>query len=438
MASIRYFVKKSKGAKTTVYVRVRHDNSEFNISSGLSVFTEDLSKGNTFIKKNVQNSTSKQLKTKLDHLKKTLQDDIEELLNTEKPLTKEWLRFQIDFRLGRIDNEGEKKKVITVTDHINHIIKTAPTRKNSKGGIGISENRISKYKLLATRFKEFRKGRSCEIKAVNKRMFDAFFNWVMVDKGYSETYACKLHSDLKGVCKDARANGIEVSKDLDSVKTHRPSPYKDDSDVIVLTEEEIHQIELLDLTEERLINARKWLIMACYTGQRGGDLTSINKDNFMHTTKGLTIRIKQKKGNKPVVIPVLPQVKKIFDEGLPYPLALSNLSEYFKELGKLAGIDTPTMGRRRESKNGIQRGVMRERPKYEYLSTHTGRRTFATIHYYKRFPLSVIMAVTGHANESTLRQYINKKDDSHLDAFLDYYKTSNAEMKVLKGKAANE
>ncbi len=281
----------------------------------------------------------------------------------------------------------------------------------------ISKNRIEKYNLLATRFKEFRKGRNCEIKHLNKKMFGAFLNWLIVDKGYSETYACKLHSDLKGVCKDARATGIEVAKDLDGVKTNRPSPYKEDSDVVVLTEDEIQRIEKLNLTSERLINARKWLIMACYTGQRGGDLTSINQDNFIQTTKGLIIKLKQEKGNKPVIIPVLPQVKKILDEGLPYRVALSNLSEYFKELGKLAEIDTPTMGRRRESINGKQRGVMRERPKYEYLSTHTGRRTFATIHYYKRLPLSVIMAVTGHANESTLREYINKKDDSHLDTF---------------------
>jgi hypothetical protein len=33
------------------------------------------------------------------------------------------------------------------------------------------------------------------------------------------------------------------------------------------------------------------------------------------------------------------------------------------------------------------------------------------------------MRVTGHAKESTFLGYINQTDDSHIDTFLDYYKT---------------
>ncbi len=253
MASVRYFTQKVKSKKTAVYLRVREKGTDFNISTGLNVFVEDLSTGNTFLKKNVRNATTKQLKHTLDNLKTVLLDDISERLNQNQPLTKDWLKFQIDFRLNRVDDEGEKKVIVTVSEYINHIIKTAPTRENGKGGIGISENRISKYKLLKKRFKEFRKGRELEIKKLNKKTFDAFLNWLMVDRGYSDTYACKLHTDLKGVCKDARANGIEVAKDLDSVKTYRPTPYTEDSDVIYLTEDEIKKIEDLGQTHHKII-----------------------------------------------------------------------------------------------------------------------------------------------------------------------------------------
>ncbi len=80
MASIGYFTKKGKREKATVYLRVRNNGAEFNISSGLNVFVEDLSKGNTFLKKNVSNATTKQLKTTLYNLKKVLIGDIDSLL----------------------------------------------------------------------------------------------------------------------------------------------------------------------------------------------------------------------------------------------------------------------------------------------------------------------------------------------------------------------
>ena len=68
------------------------------------------------------------------------------------------------------------------------------------------------------------------------------------------------------------------------------------------------------------------------------------------------------------------------------------------------------------------------RPKYNYISSHTGRRTFATLHYNK-IPTPIIMRVTGHKKESTFLEYINQNNDDHLDTFLDFYK-----IKALKSK----
>ncbi len=68
-----------------------------------------------------------------------------------------------------------------------------------------------------------------------------------------------------------------------------------------------------------------------------------------------------------------------------------------------------------------KRNVKKLRPKYEYIGTHTGRRTFATLHYNK-IPLGDIRRVTGHSSEATLMIYINQSDDQHVDVFNDYYR----------------
>ena len=50
------------------------------------------------------------------------------------------------------------------------------------------------------------------------------------------------------------------------------------------------------------------------------------------------------------------------------------------------------------------------------------------------------MQVSGHAKESTFLEYVKKKDDSHIDAFLDLYKKEaqkETKLKILKN-ASNQ
>jgi len=192
-------------------------------------------------------------------------------------------------------------------------------------------------------------------------------------------------------------------------------------DVITLTENEIERIHNLDLQKEALINARKWLILSIFTGQRGTTLVErINQKNFHPFGNEYKIELKQIKGNKKVYIPVLPPVKKIFEEGLPYKISTQKLNQYIKTICKLAEINEMVMGNKRNKETN--RNEKKLRPKYEYISTHTGRRTFATIHYNK-IHTPIIMRVTGHKKESTFLQYINQNNDDHIDTFIDYYKT---------------
>ena len=227
-------------------------------------------------------------------------------------------------------------------------------------------------------------------------------------------------TDLQKVVRVA-SNEIEISKDFNSVKFQKVETYDDDMDVITLTENEIERIHNVDLQKEALINARKWLILSIYTGQRGTTLVErINQKNFHSSGNEYKIELKQIKGNKKIYIPVLPPVKKIFEEGLPYKISTQKLNQYIKTICKLAEINEMVMGNKRNKETN--RNEKKLRPKYKYISTHTGRRTFATIHYNK-IPTPIIMRVTGHKKESTFLQYINQNNDDHLDTFINYYKT---------------
>lgn len=55
--------------------------------------------------------------------------------------------------------------------------------------------------------------------------------------------------------------------------------------------------------------------------------------------------------------------------------------------------------------------------RYELVSSHTARRTFATMFYLKGVPIQYIMNITGHKKESTFLRYINVSAEEHANKF---------------------
>tara|TARA_R110001632_G_scaffold6324_5_gene25852 strand:+ start:32646 stop:33968 length:1323 start_codon:yes stop_codon:yes gene_type:complete len=419
MATIKFLLQ-SKSESASIYLRLSiNKDTSFKRKIGLSINAKDWIAKKGLPKQN--NATNKNLTTDLEDLRNHLLKQINSANSNAEVITSEWLFHNIEVFFKRASNNNHSELVI---DAIQNIINTAHIRDNGKGGIGLSNCRVNSYKRLSVLFNEFQKDKNYKIPQLDKIVFDSFKKWLLDKKEYSATYSLKKLSDLKTVCKDARSNGIETSSELNDIKTKQVATYDDDMEVIILTPSEIKKIEKATLTREALINARKWLILACYTGQRGQSLTTrIKKENFERYGSDLVIKIRQKKGNKSVIIPVLPKVKEIYESGLPYTISLTKLNKHFKEIGKIAELNEPTMGRIIEAEvKGKKRGVKKLRPKYKYISTHIGRRTFASNHYGK-IPTPIIMRVTGHAKESTFLGYINQTDDSHIDTFLEYYKT---------------
>lgn len=420
-----------KGVNAPIYLRLSIKRGLTpRVNTGLYINPKNWSKTTGLPKQTT--SANKNLSTDLQKLKTYILEKYN--AHTGSNINKDWLQHNIDIFFNRKSEENKNQFAI---DAIEHIIKTSHTRDNGKGGIGLSECRVSAYKRLKELFVEFQGKSNYLVKELDQNQFDKFRVWLLDNKKYSHSYGLKKLADLKTVCKDARRNGIETSTQLTDIKTKQVSTYDDDMDVITLTLAELEKIEKATINNDSLNNARKWLILACYTGQRGKALTTrIKEQNFEKYGNEYIIKIKQRKGNKPVLIPVLPKVKEIYNSGLPYEISLQKLNKYFKEIGKIAELNTPTLGRIQGKE---KRGVKKVRPKYQYISTHIGRRSFASNHYGK-IPTPVIMRVTGHAKESTFLQYINQSDNTHIDTFLEYYKVKEKQeketkLKVLTNKA---
>jgi len=163
----------------------------------------------------------------------------------------------------------------------------------------------------------------------------------------------------------------------------------------------------------RLCRVRDLFLIGCYTGLRFSDFTELQPGNFKKTAEGKEfIEMMTRKTGVKVTIPVKSELREIlsgYDYQPPKAISNQNFNEYLKEVGELAGLIEPTMLTRFRNGKRIDQTF----PKYELMTTHTARRSFATNAYKAGVPVKYIMSVTGHKTEREFYKYVRIRPDEH-------------------------
>ena len=330
----------------------------------------------------------------------------------------EWLKTEIYNFYNPIK---ENKQSELLTDAIQSIINEAPTRKNAKGGIGLSKSRVNGLKSLKNIIKEFQDRKQFKVKDVNVNFGKRFLKFLLDTKKYQTSTALKKLADLKTVCNDAELNGIETNIQYKKINSAKPN----NENIIYLNTKELQQIEDTNLTSQGLQNARKWLLLGCNIGQRGGDLLSLTEKNFV-TRNGLeVIELKQQKTGKNVTIPVLPKTKEVLKMGLPYKISMQKFNKYIKEICKASNINEMTKGSltvvtEKGKGNTEKRKINGIYPKYQLMASHVCRRSFAS-NLYGTLTTQLIMQITAHSSEKMLLNYIGKDSLDFAQQIADFY-----------------
>ena len=273
---------------------------------------------------------------------------------------------------------------------------------------------LRKFKTLRNRLSDFENdtGETLKISDVNSR-FKHDYETYMLKQAYSPTYILKHFRCLKTVCNHASRRGLSISTELDElrIKTSRDIP-------ITFNSKELELIKSLKNIPAYLDNARDWLLISCYTGQRVSDFMSFNPAMLrdLTTTNGLQrtfIIFTQNKTEKEMLFPLPSEVKEILNKRkgeFPKPISEQVYNRYIKEVSRRAGIVSEIDGSKVESIEKLgKRKVKGVYPKWMLVSSHIGRRTFAT-QKYGDIPLTLLKQLTGHSSESQLLTYIGKKE----------------------------
>ena len=418
MATVKNLIQ-SKGVNANIYIQFSISRGKvFKRKSGLVINAKDWSLPNS---QPIQKSPElKNLNSTLNKLTLYILEAYNSSVLKGEEVSGEWLQLQIDI----FNNKTPLVELDIFTNYIQKYIDDSPYKQNQKKELGLSKGRIQNLKLFKNTIVKYEveilKSKKILIKEINLKFLENYKKW-MAEKGYSINYVGKNIANFRTICRDASKNDILISSQVKNFKGL--SEIKAPEDVITLNEEEQEKIKNTELKREALINARKWLLLGCLIGQRGGDLLGITDNNIKVLNGSKIIELKQQKTGKLVAIPLIPRAVEIIELGLPYKISLTRFNEYIKDICKLAQIDNPTKWRKKEKQG--QPSIIKISPKYEAISSHVCRRSFAT-NFYGHIPTPILMNITAHGTERIFLSYIGKTTYDNAHQMLEYFNKLNS------------
>ena len=295
---------------------------------------------------------------------------------------------------------------LTFYDFVEEFIKRSENTKKP--------NTIKEYIYTINDLKAFEKQnrRRIDWDTLDMQFYDEYLDYQLNVKGNSHNLFGKRIKTIKTFLNDATIRGNNIHLMYKGFKVTVK-----DSDNIYLTEDEIKKMYKLDLSKnKRLERVRDLFVVGCRTGLRYSDLVTIRKENISKDG----IKVITKKTGKTLNTVIIEETQEILEKynyELPN-ISKTNLNKYIKEVGELAGIDE--ISHKDTYKAG--KPISIKTKKYERISSHTARRSFATNMYKEGHPIYYLMHIIGHKKESTFLNYIKVTNEEAVKIITMNYK----------------
>jgi integrase len=243
--------------------------------------------------------------------------------------------------------------------------------------------------------------RVIDFDTIDMRFYYGFVDYMTKVKKVSINTIGKLITNIKVVMRE----GVEFGYTTNMTFTHRRfRSLSTETDAVYLTETEIVELGKLDLsTCKRLESVRDLFLVGCNTGLRFSDLSQLS----INSVSDNILTITQIKTGDCVYIPLKSEVRRIIEkyEGI-FPAAISNqkFNQYLKEICSMCELLKKEVS---IIKFVAGKKISICKPKYEFVMSHTARRSFATNEYLARdLQPAEIRALTGHKTDKSFYKYI--------------------------------
>lgn len=345
-------------------------------------------------------------------------------------VNKDWLQTQIDYYYNPpAETEALPTELLKYFDYF------MASKKNE-----ISNGTQKKYNVTKHLLERYQKTKTHKIKIsdINDKFKIDFENYCL-ENNYAPNTISKDLRTIKTVCNHAKHNGLTTSHQLDKIKTPHHKTEK-----IYLTFEELTKIENIDnrRLNDNYENAKDWLIISCYTAQRISDFMRFTKDmiRYDRNKEGHLkpfIEFTQVKTGKVMIVALHPKVIEILKKregNFPKPISDPKYNLFIKQVCRIAEITNKIKGsilvdinkdsetdkkpKKEETKQyRKETGIF---PKWKLITSHVGRRSFAT-NFYGTIPTTYLINVTGHSSEAMFLNYIGKSNKDIAMELTNYF-----------------
>lgn len=410
------FYLQSKKNPAPIYVRVRMGQSiDAKAKTNLLISPEFFDKGKI---KKVKVPNGVDADTKIDFQQQNtslieienemnvLTNKLTNLLNVRKDfevINSDWLKEVINPR-------EEKIAPSRLVDYFEYYINI---KKND-----IAPSTIKKLRVFENRIKRYEDTvKPIYIENINLRFVVLFEGW-MRGENYAKNTIIKTVKTIKEICNNSKLHGIKIHPELEQVGLGKDYRYVR-SEHITLTLEEIEKIKQKKFDDLNLDAARDWLLISCDTAQRVSDFLVFKVDKIIDIDGYKFIDFRQEKTDEPVYVLLRESVLSIIDKrgGKFPPMFSENINSNKTIYNKLIKLVCKEAGITQKIKINIKdpkskRYELKEIPKYKAVSTHIGRRSFAT-NFYTKIDTTLLMSQTGHKGEKQFLEYVGKKDKTN-------------------------
>lgn len=282
---------------------------------------------------------------------------------------------------------------------------------------------LKQYNMVLAKMKIYEKQRSCKLTfdTIDFIFYNNFIGYCTQELNFSTNTIGKYIKNIKMWMGAATEEGLNTNMTFRSKVFKKPT---EDSEAIYLDEDELKALRNTLLPNKYLENVRDLFLLACYTGVRSQDYGKLSKDQLINN--GTMLKVRTEKTDEEVIIPLHPEAKRVLDkyDGKPRVISNQRFNEYIKKVCEIAGIRevislTRTCG-------GKKTTITKQ--KFDFVSSHTARRSFATNAYKAGVPSLSIMAITGHKTERVFLKYIKVSKEEHatLISKLDFFSIKSA------------
>jgi len=349
-----------------------------------------------------------------DHLNESLT----EMLRTVEDLIKLAEKQNVEHK-GQFLKEAFKPGIQISTVQVAETVEIAKTKgadlyTEFERYIKSNEKKVSKATLTVFKnvkehleaFEAFKKDK-ISFKSFDYNFYDGFIEFLTFEyqlpRRLTPTFGLKTNTigktikQLRIFLRDRMRRKIIAPIDLTDFKIP-----EEETDAIYLSHDEIRKIYSCDLSAYPYLGEyRKLFVLACLTGLRFSDFSTLRPEDLRNDM----LYKKQNKSDHWVIIPLRTEAKEIFTEQFKEKLPqLTNaeFNRHIKTIGKIAGINNLiTFSFKKGNKD-----VIEIKPKYEWITTHTGRRSFCTNEFLAGTPVKLIMKISGHKKEKDFYRYI--------------------------------